>query len=181
MNRNERNITRAAANKRLAVPIVANATDPDNPNMTICWAASVASISMYKRPSLNMTAVNVISVLKTRYSLPGVGYFDSNWADEAFSLLNVSMNYSASGTNYNAVKGYITQNKPIYAGINDGDAYHAVVICGYIELATGEKYYSLMDPNKNSYVTTSSINANTTDFTYVTSGHVYTDWHRRFW
>ena len=128
--------------------------------------------------------MNVYNKMKSRFSLPSCGYFEGSDIEKAFEAYSVGFDYSDYGMTYNDVKIEIRRGNPIYAGLGnwiEEDA-HAVVLCGYMELDDGSNYYTLMDPNKESYVTSEAVNSTTIQLPYVATDRngdasvVYSRW-----
>lgn len=164
------------------VPIVSNTTETVS-GKGLCWAASAASIIGYETGT-TLSAMNVYNKMKSRFSLPSCGYFEGSDIEKAFEAYSVGFDYSAYGMTYNDVKIEIRRGNPIYAGLGnwiEEDA-HAVVLCGYMELDDGSNYYTLMDPNKESYVTSEAVNSTTIQLPYIATDRngeasvVYSRW-----
>ena len=178
----ENRFTRAATDRYLDVPIVAN--DVDYFGYGICWAACVASIVMYKSPSYNLTSKDVLDQLIAYKGLTPSESEDVWSKDvlEAFDMYGISMSYANSGATFNTVKNYINRNKPIYAGIYfNHENGHAVVISGYNQ-TDSEYWYQIMDPNRSEYCYVDVENPNSTTFVYVTNyGYTFRQWEKMYW
>lgn len=174
----------------LTVPLVSNAVSPDT-NAGLCWAASTASIILYRNSSFNggnLDAITLYNYLKSFFppTLYGFPYGTDVWNLRAFGIGTTSHSHVHSGTNFSTVKSIIAdQNRPIFAGLyhtatnnNDTDANHAVVIRG-CDYGYGSYFYRIMDPNMSNYVIVPLTNGS---FIYdAYNGPTYENWYCRIW
>ena len=171
----------------LSVPFVANADDPDGNGL--CWAASMASIVMYRTGYTGISAINIYDYLS--YLYPASGYISEgnngkpygtdSWVMRTFMSYSLGFTHYHCGESYYNVKSIIENDgRPIYAAISGLDsggnpAAHAVVIKG-TDSGYGYYYYKLMDPNSSSTVTVLLSNTSATSFTYVSGSYTYNSW-----
>lgn len=174
----------------LTVPIVSNATSPDT-NTGLCWAASAASVILYRNSSFNggsLDALSLYNYLKILFPPSWYGFPEGTdvWYLRAFGIGTPSYSHVHSGTGYSTVRSIIAnQNRPIFAGLyhtasndNDEDANHVVVICG-CDHGHGSYFYRIMDPNMSSYVIVPLTNGN---YIYdAINGPTYETWYCRIW
>ena len=178
-------VTRAASDRYLDVPIVAN--DVDIYKRGLCWAACVASMVMYKTSYTGLTSLGVWGQLvRSRGMTIEESYnVDSSYTQIAFEEYGVRTSSISNGMTFNTVKTHINSNDPIAAGIVSdlsSSIGHMVVICGYNQ-TDSEYWYQLMDCNVvNNYTYVIIDDPTDTDFRYVASnGTVYKNWTVSIW
>lgn len=160
----------------LRVPLVDNEND-ENGN-GLCWCASVASIAAYRLQRAAQGARELYDILEEQNLITPSG--NPTFIKLAFEHYGLSYNYYETGLNYDQVVVALNSQRPIYASLTNGTTSHAVVICGYQNVQGGYRYYTLMDPNRTSFVTV-LVSSTSTDFTYAAGRVTYTDWRRTFY
>ena len=155
----------------LNVPFVKNDRSPVS-NKGLCWAASMASIIMYRKNLTGLTARSCYDSLKSPDRPDPIGTCD-----------NISLLYAWNGLHYTHLhKGFslysaasiLRSGRPIYCWLTTQTGKsHAVVICG-VDHYNGKVRYVLMEPNGiavnsgRTYVVVNDYNS--LHFTYLAQG-----------
>ncbi|MBZ9637435.1 papain-like cysteine protease family protein [Clostridium sp. FP1] len=153
-------------NKYLDVSIVRQSGDT-------CWAATCAAIINYK----TRTSLSDIDVAKYVYG--------TNWNKgggikeelKAYNHWGLYPTYYSNSISYSKAVEQLQAGSPIdcgfYAYKNIVQNYgHAMTCRGFVEYENGSKYFSLIDPNKSSYVSVTAYD-NTNDVTYILNGKTW--------
>lgn len=152
--------------KYLSVPIVLQN------GMNWCWAATCASILNYRK-SLNLTASEIVTYVYGSPINQGGAWSEIKKAYNNWGLYPSQYNYLT----YSQAKSLLKNNIPIHAGFyyspNNWDLYgHSMTIRGFEEYSSVDKYYLLIDPNKNYGVSVTAYD-NGNNVAYIINGNVY--------
>lgn len=159
----------------LSVSRVAN--DSVNGN-GLCWAASVAAISNYRKGT-SYDAMDIYDALDDNYL--GTPEGTPTWYRRAFSYCNMSYTNSSPMGFFDLYDALDNLNRPVIFRVHrtesGQDIGHAVVLrylCGGNEYTT----YGFVDPNKTNtvYVDFYSPTCDPDEFEYYNGSKTYPDW-----
>ena len=131
----------------LDVPFVDNLTDPDG--FGLCWAACVASIVRFHRPTARTDAWTVYSSVLMEYGA-AAGY--SSTVKNALDLFGIlGYRYTTSQISIETLTASIDNGHPVIISMGIapgvGDKCHFVVVCGYRCESDGTDYLQIVDSN----------------------------------
>ena len=128
-------------NVNLAVPHVNNSSAN---NKGLCWAASVASISNYRKGT-SYSAFSLYNALNNLYS--GTPEGTTTWYQRAFNYCNMSScSTLAYGMPVSNLYTQLSNGNPVIFSLQGNNVYHAIV-CKSIQGTSTTLKYGFMDPN----------------------------------
>lgn len=166
--------------KNIAVPIVANATSPNNEGL--CWAATIASKYDYES-NQNLTAIDVYNNLAQEYGGNPIGTV--TWVQRGFSYYSMDCTTLYRMMDCGEILENIKADNTIYMSLTDGSVGHAVLMCGITFNNDESGIYRIMDSNRSTYVDVAvseeTMNGES-QFVYATNyGYTFNNWRRSFY
>lgn len=149
----------------LRVPIVSQCWKP------WCWAATCASIINYTKCE-NLSAADVVRYVKGSEVDEGGTYLDEvtaykHWGLKGEDFLDMS---------YQKTKDYIKTSYPLHVSFWSNQSGHSMTLRGFEEYSSENKIYSLIDPNRNDYISITAYD-NGKDVAYIPGNNQVYYWN----
>lgn len=138
-------IDTSGQNVSLDIPLVAN--NYSDFGEGLCWTASIAAISNYKKGT-SYTAYSLYSALKEAHSGEPSGV--PEWYKIAYDYLNISYSLNNGAPKWQTIYNMLCTGRPIFLHVSRTSSAHAIV-CKSFSGGVDYALFGFMDPNLSDY------------------------------